>query len=167
MTDARPRRDHPQVAEFALSPTQQRVALAVALHLPFHIQAAGLRHPGVVDLHRVIDHQVHRDARVDDGRISSGPRHRGAERGEVHDAGHSGEVLQQHARRHEGELRTLGSRGVPGEEGQHVPLVHEAASAVAQAILQQHPDGIRQPFQVPSGRPGQLAQTRHLGSPSR
>ena len=165
MADARSRRDHPQVAELALGPTQQRVALAVALHLLFHVEAAGFGHPGVVHLHGVVDHQVDRDARVDDRRVSPGPRHRGAEGREVHHAGHAREVLQQHPRRHEGELRALGRGGVPVEQGQHVLLLHDALSAVAQAVLEQHPDGVRQPGEVAPGGRGQLAQTGHPGSP--
>ncbi len=164
MADACPGREHPQVVEFALSPAQQGIALAVALHLHVHVQAAGVGHPGAVHLHRVIDHQIHGDARVDDGRVSPGARHRRTERRKVHHAGHAGEVLQQHSGRHEGELGALGSGGIPGEEGQHVLVVHDALSAVAQAVLEQHPDGVGQPVEVPSGRPGQLAQACHPGN---
>ncbi len=42
VADARSRRDHPQVGELALGPTQQRVALAVALHLDVHVEVAGV-----------------------------------------------------------------------------------------------------------------------------
>ncbi len=154
---------HPQVAELTLSPTQQRVALAVALHLLFHVEAAGLGHAGVVHLHRVVDHQVDRHTRVDDRGVSPSAGHRRAHGRQVDHAGHAGEVLQQHPGRHEGELGAFGSGGVPVEEGQHVLFFHDALSAVAQAVLQQHADGVRQPVQVTPGGRGQLAQPGHPG----
>ena len=52
-------------------------------------------------------------------RVGSPPmrRHRVAHRGEVDDRGHAGEVLQQHARRHEGDLAASASAfGVPARE---------------------------------------------------
>ncbi len=94
MADAGPRRDDPQISELALSPTQQRITLLVALHLFCHVQPTGVRHARVVDLNGVVDHQVDGNTGVDDRGIASAPRHGRAQRGQVDHAGNAGEVLQ-------------------------------------------------------------------------
>ena len=53
----------------------------------------------VVDLHRVVDHQVDRHQRIDLLRIAAEPLHGGPHGGEVDDARHAGEVLQHDAGR--------------------------------------------------------------------
>ena len=54
-----------EVAEGALAPAQERVALAVALELELDVPAKAIRVRELVDLHRVVDHELDRDQRVD------------------------------------------------------------------------------------------------------
>ena len=96
--DAHARRHDAEGAERALGPAQQQVALDVALVLALDVVRVGLQRAGLVDLHRVVDHEVARHQRVDARRVAAGARHGRAHRGEVDDGGHAGEVLQQHAR---------------------------------------------------------------------
>ena len=97
--DARPRRHDAEVVERHLAPAQELVPLAVARELQLDVQVERLVRAEVVDLHRVVDHQVDRHQRVDLLRIAAEPLHRGPHRGEVDDARHAGEVLQHDAGR--------------------------------------------------------------------
>ena len=47
-----------QAVELALSPAQQLVALAVALELALRVDGEGDVGAELVDLHRVVDHEV-------------------------------------------------------------------------------------------------------------
>ena len=74
--------------------------------------------------------------------------HRVAHRREVDDARHAGEVLQDHARRREGDLlRRVGVR-VPGRERLDVLAAHGDAVLVAQEVLEQDLQRERQPGDV-------------------
>jgi hypothetical protein len=55
-------------------------------------------------MHRVVDHELGRDQRVDARRVAAELRHRVAHRREVDDGGHAGEVLHDDARRRERDL---------------------------------------------------------------
>ena len=97
VADAGVRRHGLEVREGALAPAEERVALAVALELELGVALD--REPGrkVVDLHRVVDHELDRDQRVDLLRVAAEVGHRGAHRCEVDDRRYAGEVLQQDA----------------------------------------------------------------------
>ena len=83
----------------ALAPAQERVALAVALELELDVAREREPRGELVDLHRVVDHELGRDQRVDLRRVAAEVGHRVPHRREVDDGRHAGEVLQQHARR--------------------------------------------------------------------
>ena len=97
VADAGVRRHGLEVCEGALAPAEERVALAVAPELELGVALD--REPGrkVVDLHRVVDHELDRDQRVDLLRVAAEVGHRGAHRCEVDDRRYAGEVLQQDA----------------------------------------------------------------------
>ena len=97
VADARVRRHRLEVREGALAPAEEGVALAVAAELELGVPLD--REPGreVVDLHRVVDHELDRDQRVDLLRVAAEVGHRGAHRGQVDDGRHAGEVLQEDA----------------------------------------------------------------------
>ena len=108
--DPRARRDDLEVVEGALPPAQECVALAVALELELGV--AEDREPvrELVDLHRVVDHELDREQRVDLPRVAAEIVHRVPHRGEVDDRRDAGEVLQQHASGRERDLlRRLGT----------------------------------------------------------
>ena len=73
MYDARCRRHHPQVLERILCPMQELVPLAIALKLPLGVIGKRLLVAKHVNLHRVIDDQIHRNLRIDAVRITAQP----------------------------------------------------------------------------------------------
>ena len=96
MDDSRARRNDLEVAERGLAPAQERIPLAVTLDL--ELDVAGEREPRgeLVDLHRMVDHELGRDQRIDPSGVAAELRDRIAHRGEVDHRGHAGEVLEQH-----------------------------------------------------------------------
>ena len=102
--DAGARRHDAEVAERGLRPAQQLVALAVALVLAVDVEGERVGRAEAVDLDGVVDDEVGRHERVDARRVAAERGHRVAHRGEVHDRGHAGEVLEEHARGHERDL---------------------------------------------------------------
>ena len=98
----------------------------------------------VVDLHRVVDHEVDRHERIDLLRIAAEPLHGGAHGGQVDDARHAGEVLQHDAGRLERNLDLRRRRGLPAGERLHVVFGHLVAVAIAQQRFEQHADRVGQ-----------------------
>ncbi len=113
VADAGVRRHRLEVREGALAPAEECVALPVAAELERRVPLD--REPGrkVVDLHRVVDHELDRDQRVDLLRVAAEVGHRGAHRGQVDDGRHAREVLQQDAGRVVVDLLRRLRSGVP------------------------------------------------------
>ena len=101
---------HAQRAERRLRPPQERVALAVARELELGVAHERVGHAGDVGDDRVVDDEVDGDAGLDRAGSPPSVDHRVAHRREVDDRGHAGEVLHQHARRHELQLAVPASR---------------------------------------------------------
>ena len=122
------------------------VALAVALELELDVARERDARRERVDLHRVVDHELGRDQRVDLRRVAAEVGHRVPHRGEVDDGRHAGQVLEQDARRRERDLvRRLGLR-VPARDRVDVGLV-----AVPEHVLEQHAQRVREPRDVVGG----------------
>jgi hypothetical protein len=58
VADARVGRDHAEVVERGLAPAQELVALAVALELELGVPLEGVAQAELVDLDRVVDHEL-------------------------------------------------------------------------------------------------------------
>ena len=170
--DAGARRDHPEVVEGALGELEELIALDVALQLQLDVEPERVLRAVVVHLHRVVDHQVAGDDGIDAVGVALHPRHRVAHGGEVHHAGHAGEVLEHHARRHEGDLGPRGALPVPAAELAHVVLGDHPTAGVAEGVLEQDADGEGQTVELGDALAGQLARAgrrrlvRSPGSPS-
>ena len=118
--------------ERLLAPAQEGVALAVALELELDVTREGRARSECVDLHRVVDHELGRDQRVDLRRVAAEVGHRVAHRREIDDGRHAGEVLEQHARRRERDLvRRLGRRIPAARPRRHPPRRRCAARSRA------------------------------------
>ena len=102
--DAGVRRHDSEVVEGALPPAEEGVALLVPLELELDVALDREARRELVDLDGVVDDELDRDERVDRARGAALLAHRVAHRGEVDDGRHAGEVLQQDARRVEGDL---------------------------------------------------------------
>ncbi len=139
--DAGVGRHHGQIAECGLAPAQEGVALLVARKLDFVV--AGQR-AGVcvfVDLHRVVDDQLRGQEGIDAAWIAAHALGRRAHRGEIDDCGHAGEVLHEHPRRHERDLRRRFRLRLPARDGFDVRRRHVAAVFAAQEILEENFEG--------------------------
>ena len=92
-------RHRAEVAKRRLSPAQKRIALAVALVFEQRIGREGAAGAELVDLHGMVDHQIHGDQGIGFLGIGAHLGERVAHGGEIDHAGHAGEILEQHARR--------------------------------------------------------------------
>ena len=133
------------------APLHELVALVVARELELHVEVERVRPAVVVDLHRVVDHQVHGHQRLDHLRVLAHLRGHAAHGGEVGQQRHAGEVLQHDAREDEGDLVGARPRGAPAGELLHVLLGHLLAVDVAQHRLEHDADRDRQALHVGEG----------------
>ena len=102
-------RHHAEVPECRLAPAQQHVALAIALEFERGVEIESPGGSEVVHLDGVIDHQVGGQQRIGAVGVGSHGRESVAHGGQVDHAGHAGEILQQHARRHEADFFAVGA----------------------------------------------------------
>jgi hypothetical protein len=141
------RRHDLEVGEGLLAPAQELVALAVALELDRGVVQSASGRVVLVDLHAVVDDEVDRHERVDRLRVAAHPLHRAAQRGQVDDGRHAGEVLEHDAAGLKGTSNSPGRRG-RRRRGAHVLGGHVVAVLVAQHALEQDLDRERQPVDV-------------------
>ena len=154
MDDARARRHDAEVRERVLAPAQELVALAVALVLEIDVEREAVALAEMVDLHRVVDDQFHGLQRVHAGRVASQLDHAVTHGGEVDDRRHAREVLEQDAGGHERNLALGAALDVPPGKGRDVLLLDERAVFLAQQVLQQDAQRVRQ--RRHPGEPGRL-----------
>ena len=136
--DAGAGRDDLEVAERALAPAQELVALAVALVLDLDVALEGLGRAEDVGDHRVVDDQLGRGERVDLLRVAAELGHGLAHGGEVDDAGNAGEVLHHHAGRGELDLLVGLGRRVPVRDRPDVVGGDVRAVLGAQQVLEEN-----------------------------
>ena len=113
MHDAGIGRHHFEVAKGLLAPAQEAVAFGIAFKFD---AAVGIQRIGAgehVHLHRMVDHQFRRNLRVDLLGPAAQLHHRIPHCCQIHHAGHTGEILQDHAGRHKGDFGRRFSGGVP------------------------------------------------------
>ena len=104
MANASSRRDDREIGERALAPLQECVALAVTGIFEVDVLLERALGTEVIDDHRMVDHQINGDQRIDLFGIAAQRRNAVAHRGEVDDRGNAGEVLHEHARGPESDL---------------------------------------------------------------
>ena len=138
VADAGIRRHDLEVLECLLAPAQEGVALDIALELELSVEGKGIRGTELVHLHRVVNHQLRRQERVDLLRVATHAPHSLAHRGQVHHRGHPGEVLKQHARGHECDFFLRCRVGLPLRQRLNIFWVNEAAVFVPQEVFEQH-----------------------------
>jgi len=140
VADAAVGREHAQGLEGLLRPAQERVALAVALELELGVARQRIGGAREVGDDRMVDHEVDGDDRLDVVGVAAEARDCVAQRGQVGDRGHAGEVLHQHARGHELDLATtrLLSGTAPVRDRTDVVGGDVGTVLAAQQILDQH-----------------------------
>ena len=97
MDDAGIGRDDAKILERGLAPTQESVALLVALKFEEGIEIEGARSAELVDLNGVVDDEVGGDERIGEFGIGAHGSEGVAHGGEVDNAGHAGEILEKDA----------------------------------------------------------------------
>ena len=144
MADAGARRHDAEIVERILAPAQELVALAVALELDVDVLRQRVGPGEDVHLHRVVDHQIHRDQRIHLLRIAAQARDAVAHRGQIDHRGDAGEILHQDAGGLERHL--LVGLALLQPAGDRLRVVHLVAAAVleAQHVLQQDLQAHRQ-----------------------
>ncbi len=131
------RRNDLEVAERLLPPAEEGIALAIALELHLLVDAERIRRAEGIDLHGMVDDQLGRQQRVDARRIVAQAPHGIAHGGQIDDGGHAGEVLKQHARRHEGDFLRRCRLRVPAGHGKDVFGLDGDAVLGAQKVFEQ------------------------------
>ena len=144
--DAGVRRNHREVAEGRLAPAQEGVALFVPRELNLGVQRQRLGLAVLVDLHRVVDDQLGGEQGVDALGIAAQGLHGRPHGRQIDHRGHAREVLEQDARRHEGDLLARLGLGVPPGQSADVRLLHRPTVFVTQQVLEENPHGERQPL---------------------
>jgi hypothetical protein len=142
--DAGGRRHDAKVLEGVLSPAEKLVPLAIAVELQLGVEIERFHAAEVIDLHRVVDDEVHRDLRVDPARVAAEALHGGPHGGQVDERRDAGEVLQEDAGGLEGDLALAPRRGAPGGQRPHVIFEHGEVVHVAEHVFEQDADGVRQ-----------------------
>ena len=135
VADAHAGRYDIECVERLLSPLEKGVAFVVALEFDLHVAVHGRGAAGGFDLQRVVDYQIDRDGGLDLVGVAAHALHLTAQHGQVDDAGHAGEILQQDAGGHQGEFFT-GSLGGPGGELGHVRLGEGRVRLLPQQLFQ-------------------------------
>ena len=126
------------------APFHELVALLVPLEFQLHVEVECILGAVVVDLHRVVHHQVDRHQRLDDlGVLAHLVRH-AAHRGEVGQQRHAGEILQHDACHYERDLFGAWRIRLPVRQLAHMRLGDLLAVAVAQHRFQHDADRNRQ-----------------------
>ena len=131
------RRHDAEVVQRLLSPAQERVALLIALELEVGIDEERRFRSVLVDLHRVVDDEIHRLKRIDQPRVATESSESIAHGGEIDDGGNSGKILEQHSRGAERYLLFDFPFHVPGREGAHVVRFDELAVFVPEQVFEE------------------------------
>src|SRR5262249_38692100 len=143
--DAGIRRHHTKVPERVLAPPQKRVPLLVARELELGVQLKGVRLIEVVDLDRMIDHELDRLQRVHLRRVAAQSHDAATHRSKVDHARYAGEILKEDAGRRERNLLHGVALHIPARERLDVDGFHEASVFVPQQIFEEDFQRERQP----------------------
>ena len=138
MDDAGVRRHGLEVVERVLAPLQKAVALLVALELELAVDSERVFGAVLVDLHGVVDHELHRLERIDFLRVATERLHRVAHRREIHDRRNTREILQQNAAGRERDFLVRLGLGLPIRERHDVFFANRNAVLGSQQALEQN-----------------------------
>ncbi len=144
MDDPDAGRHHTEGFKSLLTPFEEFVALAVTLKLILQVRGKGQIASGSVHLNRMVNHQINRHERLDLFRVATLLLHGIPHCSEVHQQGHTREILQYDPGHHKRDFHRLWLPCVPVCQGLHIPLTDLAAIAIAQHRLQHDPDTHRQ-----------------------
>ncbi len=142
--DAEARRHHAECIECLHAPFHELVAFVVALEFQFHIEIERFFLAIVIDLHRVIDHQIDGHERFDVLRIFAHLRGDAAHCSQVGQERNTGEVLQHYTRHDEWNFISALRGRAPIRELLYVFFSDFLAVTVTQYRFQHDADRYRQ-----------------------
>ena len=118
------------------SPFQKLVASPITLKLRLHVELKGFSGAGVVNLHRMVDHEIDRHQRFNHLHILAEPGNGRAHRRQIHEQRHPGEVLQHDSGDHEWNF--FGTNGIrlPVREATNISLANLLAVEISEHRLQ-------------------------------
>ncbi len=93
-----------KILKGGLPPPQKFVTFAVAGELQIHVDRQRVGAGKAIDLHGMVDDQVHRDQRVDPVRVAAQTLHGAPHGSQIHHRWHPGKILQHDPRREEGDF---------------------------------------------------------------
>ncbi len=88
----------------------------------------------------MVDHQIHRDCRVNSAAILAFTNHFGTDRSHINYPGHTRKILHQHARRLERNVLVC-AFGIPVDQCVEVLVIYGKTIVVSQHVFQKNPDG--------------------------
>ena len=146
VNDPDPRRYDAETVKCLSAPLEKAVSLLIAAKLHLHVSLICGLAARIIDLHRMIDHEIDGDKRFDHAGVLAHPLDRRAHRRQVHKERHAGEVLKYHTGDHERNfVRSLAVR-LPAGKSPDALLAHLfSAVEIPKDRLQNDPDGNRQP----------------------
>ena len=132
MNDARSRWYDSEIAECALPPLQEFIALHIALKFLLVINCQRNSTAIRIDLHRMIDHQIARNKRIDALGISTHPFHRTTHRSKINHTRNTSEILQDHSSWHERNFFVARLRWVVLRKSSHMILGIDSTIQISQ-----------------------------------
>ena len=145
MHDPRARRHHAEIIKSVLAPTQEFVPFFVTDKFEFDIQVERVAAGKMIDLHRMVDHQVGRHQRVNLFRIAPQSLHGRPHRRQINHRRHTRKILQHDPRRLKRHLdRRRPFRVGPTGQRLHIVLSNDIPVAIPQARFEQHANRKRQ-----------------------
>ena len=142
--DAKTRRYHAKGVKRLHAPLHELVALVVALKLQLHVQVKRVLFTVVVDHDGVVHHQINWHQWLNELWVFTQLNGHTAHGGQVSEQGHTGKVLQHHARHHKRNFLRPAGIGLPVGQLGNVLGSHALAVAVAQHRFKHDAQGYRQ-----------------------
>ena len=136
--DAGIRRDHAEIFKCGLPPAQKLVALTVAFEFQFRVRSECISRSESIDHDRVVNDEFGWRERIDLVRIATQFFHGAAHGCQIANRGHAGEILHQHASRHELNFSVGLCFGFPLGQSFDVAFANCAVVLVAEQVLEQN-----------------------------
>ena len=144
MHDAGAGRDHFEVVESSLTPTQELIALAVSLVFELNVSLSSVSRSCDIDNYRVVDHHFSWSQRVNLLWVTAEFLNCFTHCCEVNDAGNSGEVLHDHAGWRELNFSVRLCTWVPVDKGLSVSIRDVCTVVGAKHVFKQNLQAVGQ-----------------------
>ena len=145
------------------APFEELITRLVALEFSLHIPLKGVADTGIIDLNRVIDHQIDRHQRLNQLGVFVQRGHRRTHGRQIDQQGYAGKILQDNPGHGERNFCRPGVVGSPAGEIAHVAFLNTRPVVVAQHRFEHDADADRQARYLAQAMAFQLGQGVKLG----